>query len=169
VTPYIVGIIDLAENGPVVIDYPAGATAGALIDWWDRPITDVCIPGPDQGQGAKFLIVGPGQDPPNAEGYRVFRSRTFNTCFFYRVLETDPAKAKALRTAVRIYPYIQRDHPRPTRLLTPKGDGQLRVQAHPRGLAYWERLSQALSLKPYRSNRGCSTRSGMHDRRYPKS
>jgi hypothetical protein len=148
VTTYIIGIIDLAENGPVVIDYPAGATAGALIDWWDRPITDVGIPGPDQGQGAKFLIVGPGQDPPNAEGYRVFRSRTFNTGFFYRVLETDPAKAKALRTAVRIYPHIRRDRPRPTRLLTPNVDGQLRVQAHPRGLAYWERLSQALRPEP---------------------
>jgi hypothetical protein len=103
-------------------------------------MTDVGILGPDQGRGAKFLIVGPGQDPRNAEGYRIFRSRTFNTCFFYRVLETDPAKAKVLRTAVRIYPYIQRDHPRPTRLLTPKVDGQLRVQAHPCGLAYWERL-----------------------------
>jgi len=162
VTPYIVGIIDLAENGPVVIDYPAGATAGALIDWWDRPITDVGVPSPDQGQGAKFLVVGPGQDPPNAEGYRVLHSRTFNTCFFYRVLETDPPKAKALRTAVRIYPYIQRDHPRPTRLLTPKGDGQLRVQAHPRGLTYWERLSQALRPEPVedrdRFSRRCSSR-----------
>jgi hypothetical protein len=119
VTTYIIGIIDLAENGPVVIDYPAGATAGALIDWWDRPITDVGIPGPNQGQGAKFLIVGPGQDPPNAEGYRVFRSRTFKTGFFYRVLETDPAKAKALRTAVRIYPHIRRDTTEVFRLAAP--------------------------------------------------
>src|SRR5512137_492212 len=33
VTTYILAPIDLAETGPVVIDYPAGMTAGALIDW----------------------------------------------------------------------------------------------------------------------------------------
>ena len=43
-TPYISSVINLAESGPVVIDYPAGATAGGLIDWWDRPITDLGLP-----------------------------------------------------------------------------------------------------------------------------
>ena len=148
VTTYILALIDLAETGPVVMDYPAGMTAGALIDWWDRPITDVGIPGPDKGQGARFLFVGPGQEAPQVDGYRVFRSRTFNTLLFYRVLETDPVKANALQTAVRIYPFSQRDNPPPTRVLTPKAEAEHRVQSHPRGLAYWERLAQALSLEP---------------------
>lgn len=58
-TPYILGIIDLAKSGPVVMDYPAGATAGALIDMWERPVTDVGLPGTDKGQGAKYLFLGP--------------------------------------------------------------------------------------------------------------
>ncbi len=148
VTTYIMALIDLAPTGPIVIDFPAGMTAGALVDWWDRPITDMGIPGPDKGQGAKFLFVGPGQEAPQVDGYRVFRSRTFNALLFYRVLETDPVKANALRTAVRIYPYNQRDNPPPSRVLTPKADAEHRVQAHPRGLAYWERLAQALSPEP---------------------
>jgi hypothetical protein len=148
VTPYILAMIDLAETGPMVVDYPAGMTAGALIDWWDRPITDLGVPGPDKGEGAKFLIVGPGQEEPQVDGYRVFRSRTFNTCLFYRVLETDPVKANALRTGVRIYPFSQRDNPPPTRVLTPKAEAEHRVQPHPRGLAYWERLAQALGPEP---------------------
>jgi hypothetical protein len=45
-----------------VLEYPAGATAGAVVDWWDRPLTDVGVPGPDQGAGAKYLFVGPGQE-----------------------------------------------------------------------------------------------------------
>jgi len=53
-----------------------------LIDWWDRPIADVGIPGPDQGQGARFLLVGPGQEAPQVDGYRVLRSRTLNTLLF---------------------------------------------------------------------------------------
>lgn len=148
VTTYILALIDLAETGPVVMDYPAGMTAGALIDWWDRPIADVGIPGPDQGQGARFLLVGPGQEAPQVDGYRVLRSRTLNTLLFYRVLETDPVKAKALQTAVRIYPYGQRDNPPPTRVLTPKAEAEHRVQSQPSGLAYWERLAQALSFEP---------------------
>lgn len=147
VTTYILAVIDLAESGPVVIDYPAGMTAGAMLDWWDRPITDVGISGPDQGQGAKYLFVGPGQEAPQAEGYRLFRSRTLKTLFFYRVLETDPLKANALKTALLIHPFSQRDNPPPTRLLSAKADAELRVQSHSRGLAYWERLAQALSLE----------------------
>ncbi len=148
VTTYILALIDLAETGPVVIDYPSGMTAGALIDWWDRPITDTGIPGPDNGQGAKYLYVGPGHEAPQVDGYLVFRSRTFNTLLFYRVLETDPKKATALQRAVRIYPFSQRDNPLPSRVLTPKAEAEHRVQSHSRGLAYWERLAQAISLEP---------------------
>jgi hypothetical protein len=148
VTTYILALIDLAETGPVVIDYPAGMTGGALIDWWDRPITDLGISGPDKGQGAKYLFVGPGQAAPQVEGYRVFRSCTFNTLLYYRVLETDPLKATALQTAVQIYPFSQRDNPSPTRVLTPKPEAEHRVQSHSRGLAYWERLAQAINLEP---------------------
>jgi hypothetical protein len=148
VTPYILALINLAETGPVVIDYPAGMTAGMLVDWWDRPITDVGLPGPDKGQGAKFLFVGPGQEAPQGDGYRVFHSRTFNTLFAYRVLETDPAKAGALVTSVRIYPFSQRDNPPPPCVRMPKAEAEHRLQSHSRGLAYWERLAQAINLEP---------------------
>lgn len=148
VTTYILALINLAESGPVMIDYPAGMTAGALIDWWDRPITDVGIPGPDQGKGAKYVFVGPGQAAPQGDGYRVFHSLTFSTLLLYQVLETDPEKAKALQTAVHIYPFSQRDNPPPTRVLTPKAEAEYRVQSHSRGLAYWERLAQAINLEP---------------------
>jgi hypothetical protein len=148
VTTYILALINLAETGPMVLDYPAGMTAGALLDWWDRPITDVGLPGPDQGQGAKFLFVGPGQEAPQVDGYRIFHSHTFKTVLFYRVLEVDPAKANALVTSVRIYPFSQRDNPPPTCVLMPKADAELRLQSHPRGLVYWERLAQAINLEP---------------------
>jgi hypothetical protein len=68
--------------------------------------------------------------------------------FFYRVLEPDPAKAEALKKAVRIYPYSQRDNPPSTRILTPKQEGELRIGVQPKGLAYWERVSQALNEEP---------------------
>lgn len=150
-TPYILGYINLGENGPVVMDYPAGPSAGALLDMWERPIADVGLPGADKGQGAKYLFVGPRQEVPagaEAAGYRVVHTRTLKNGFFFRTLDTDPVKAKAVRDAVHIYPYSQRENPPPTRMLLPKTDGALLLQAHPRGIVYWERLSQALAGEP---------------------
>ena len=67
-TTYIMALLNLAEQGPMVVEYPAGATAGVVDDWWDRPVTDLGQPGPDRGQGCKYLFVGPGQEAPAAEG-----------------------------------------------------------------------------------------------------
>lgn len=130
VTTYIIATLDLAEQGPMVLDYPAGATAGAVVDWWDRPVTDVGVP---------------GQDVAQADGFRIVHSRTFKMMFFYRVLDTDPQRAQTLQTSVRIYPYGRHDDPPATRFLRPKPDGTLRGGTHPAGLAYWERLVQALT------------------------
>src|SRR6516164_5260256 len=58
-TPYILGLPDLSNTGPLVVEYPAGATAGGIGDSWQRPITDLGETGPDQG-GGKYLILGPG-------------------------------------------------------------------------------------------------------------
>ena len=67
-TPYIAGFVDLSKRGPIVLDIPAGALAGTTIDFWQRPITDLGAVGPDQGKGARFLFVGPGQKAPAAKG-----------------------------------------------------------------------------------------------------
>ncbi|MFJ7417247.1 DUF1254 domain-containing protein [Streptomyces uncialis] len=50
-TPYIVNFTSLAD-GPVLIDYPAGPTAGGVLDFWQRPVVDLGQTGPDQGNGA---------------------------------------------------------------------------------------------------------------------
>lgn len=149
-TPYIYGFMDLTEKGPMVVDFPPGPSAGAVIDWWERPLTDLGLPSAEQGRGGKYLFVGPGQQtPPGAEGYHVFRSPTFRTEIFFRTLDTDPAKAEAFVDAVHIYPWSERDKtPPPARMLTPKKDGELLSQSIPRGMAYWERLSQALTGEP---------------------
>jgi hypothetical protein len=51
---------------------------------------------------------------------------------------------------VHIYPWSERDkNPPPTRMLTPRTDGgALLNQMIPRGMAYWERLSQSLAGEP---------------------
>ena len=79
-TVYFWGFIDLSD-GPMVIDVPAlGAPSGLLgtiDDMWFRWVTDVGLPGPDRGEGGRYLIVGPGYDGPLPDsGYHVFHART---------------------------------------------------------------------------------------------
>lgn len=61
-TPYVIGFPNMKETGPLVMEVPAGATAGGIVDFWQRPLTDSGQTGPDKGQGGKFLVLGPG-DP----------------------------------------------------------------------------------------------------------
>jgi hypothetical protein len=142
-TPYIIGFANLARTGPLVIDYPAGLSAGGVLDFWQRPLFDMGQTGPDKGKGGQYLVVGPGQKVDNVpEGYRVFHSPTVNVGIGYRVLETDPAKAEALMKGVRVYSYSNRANPPANKFLTP-GD-KAWSQTPPGGMTYWERLATML-------------------------
>jgi hypothetical protein len=47
-TPYLATLGDLT-NGPIVLEMPVGNTAGMVIDFWQRPMTDLGQAGPDAG------------------------------------------------------------------------------------------------------------------------
>jgi hypothetical protein len=120
-TPYIMAFPNLKETGPLVLEVPAGATAGGCTDFWQRPITDSGQTGPDKGAGGKYLILGPDDPDMKPEGYYVFRSPTVNIWSAHRALDPDPAKARALIDGLKIYPYSQRQNPSPTRHVSPNG------------------------------------------------
>src|SRR3954468_16773930 len=64
-TPYILNFFDLGETGPLVIELPAGPTAGGISDFWQRECAVLGEMGPDRGQGGRHVVVAPGQDPPD--------------------------------------------------------------------------------------------------------
>lgn len=145
-TPYVVGLPDLSRTGPLVIDYPAGPSAGGVGDFWQRPVTDMGETGPDKGHGAKYLLVGPGQSVADTKGYTVIHSPTFNTLVAFRALDADPQRAAALIAKFHMYPYAERASPQPTRILRP--EGRKWTQVPPRGLDYWTRLADILNREP---------------------
>lgn len=146
-TPYIIGFMDLAEAGPMMLQVPAGAIAGSAMDFWQRPLTDFGMTGPDQGRGGLYLLVGPGQQPPpDLPGdVQVVRSPTLGIGFFYRALDADVAKAEAMEKAIRTYPWSQRDHPRPTQHIQPNGP---QTATLPQGMEYWEQLAAVINREP---------------------
>ncbi len=146
-TPYVLAWLDLAQ-GPMVLDYPAGATGGVLIDWWDRPIADTGGAGIDQGRGAIIVVVGPGQEAPSDLPGRahLLRSRTNSALLFCRVLESDRAQGERVASALRIQRLGQDTSA--ARLLRFRREGALTGMAHPRGMDYWECLAAALHNEP---------------------
>ena len=106
-TVYFVGFIDLTK-GPMVFETPPKAL-GVLDDMWWRWVTDFGLPGPDRGEGGKYLLLPPGYDGPLPEGgYYVARSRTMRVAILGRMFmeNNDPKPAADLiRKTTKIYPY----------------------------------------------------------------
>lgn len=95
-TPYVIGFANTQRTGPLIIDFPAGETAGGVGDFWERSMSDCGLTGPDKGKGGRYVILGPGQEAPSEAGadYEV-RSDTFNVFHAFRILTTDPARRLA--------------------------------------------------------------------------
>ena len=141
-TPYIVAQPDLSRTGPVVIDVPGGEIAGMVNDFWERPVTDLGLVGPDKGKGAKYLITPPGYKGEQPKGYIVFESPTNNIFVAIRLIESDPKKAQALKNAFNLYAYKDRAHPKKQTYPTPP---EKYFFGPPRGMAFWERLHEILN------------------------
>ena len=149
-TPYILGFPNLGRTGPLVVEIPAGPTAGGISSLWQLGIDggEFGEAGPDRAMGDTKLVLGPGQEDPRAEGYRVVRSPTASVFIGFRVLSPDPQVAKALLDKFRIYPYSQRTVPPATQFVSPSGKPWSGTQ--PRGMAYWQLLAATINQESVR-------------------
>jgi hypothetical protein len=145
-TLYIMSFWNLAQQGPLVVEVPAGATAGGLLDIWQRPITDTGQTGPDRGGCGKYLIVPPGSDIQEMSGYIVARSPSNQVWFAARMLDRDPVAAEKMAHAHKLYAWTDRDNPPETKFV-PVG-GKEWSSAHPANLDYWKYLSEVIQPEP---------------------
>jgi len=61
-TVYYFSIVDLTK-GPMVVEQPPRGL-GTINDMWFGWIIDIGFPGPDRGEGGKYLLLPPGYDGP---------------------------------------------------------------------------------------------------------
>lgn len=146
-TPYIINFTNVAK-GPVLIDYPAGPTAGGVLDFWQRPVSDLGLTGPDEGRGGGYLVLGPDDDLADyaADGRVVMQSETANIFIAFRVLGTDPEVMAACKAGLRLSRLG--DEPKAVRFI--EGVDQEWSATPRRGMAYWQDLALILGEEPVR-------------------
>jgi hypothetical protein len=97
------------SNGPIVVETPP-LSLGVIDDMWFHWITDFGLPGPDRGEGGKYLFVPPdykGELPGG--GYYVQKMRTTRATMLGRsFLEKDDPKPMVaqIKKTLKIYPYL---------------------------------------------------------------
>ena len=121
------GYLDLKEDGPLVIEVPAGLQ-GVLNDFWQRPLRsegqiagrewagDVGVLGPDHGAGGRYLILAPDYKGPIPSGYFTYRSSTYGVFVCWRGFFSDPKQLTEpvkLLEKTRIYPLGKESTARP--------------------------------------------------------
>ena len=166
-TVYFVGILDLSK-GPMVLETPPNAL-GTLDDMWWRWVTDFGVPGPDRGEGGKYLILPPGYEGPLPEGgFYVARSKTNRVLILGRMFmeKDDPAPAvELIKKFTKIYPYeaggagtsvaeflsgkakLGRITPPPATVFH-EGSGKVMNTVPPNDFSYFEMLNEAVQSEP---------------------
>jgi hypothetical protein len=106
-TVYYMGVVNLSK-GPMVVEQPPMGL-GTINDMWFSWIIDIGFPGPDRGEGGKYLLVPPGYDGPLPEGgYFIARSKTVRVLYAARafLVDNDPKPTvENIKKNLKIYPY----------------------------------------------------------------
>ncbi|QDT00930.1 DUF1254 domain-containing protein [Adhaeretor mobilis] len=167
-TVYIIGGFDLSK-GPVVIETPP-QVLGTVQDAWFRWVIDVGLPGPDRGEGGKYLIVPPGYEGALPEGgFNVAFSKTTHGVWFARAFienNNDPKPVVArIKELTKIYPYTPGSFGTPIaefldgkaplgKITDPpatvfhEGSGKVMNTIPPNDWTYYEMLNEVIQQEP---------------------
>lgn len=145
-TPYVISWADLSKTGPLVIDYPAGASAGGVVDFYQLSLADLGLMGTDKGKGGKYLIVPNGYDTSklDTKGYNIVNCTTNKIMIGTRFLSTDAAEITKMKANFMIGNYGET-------LKTVKfiSNTDKRFEGTPfRGLKYFELVHQFIQNEP---------------------
>jgi hypothetical protein len=145
-TPYVIGWANLAKTGPVVIDYPAGPSAGGVLDFFQTSLGDLGLAGQDKGKGGKYLIIPHGYDVSklNTKGYFVINATTNKIMIGTRFLSTDQAEVEKMKASFSVGKYG--DALKPAKFISNTNKRFSGVM--PSGYAYFELVHQFIQDEP---------------------
>jgi hypothetical protein len=148
-TVYAFNSFDLEKTGPLVIEVPPGTGPGTVNDAFFRFVVDMGAPGPDKGQGGKYLILPPGYKGDEPNGYFIARSPSYNNLFILRGFLVDgkpDTAAKMFSEQVKIYPLSEKANP-PKMVIT-SGSRVTYNTIHANDFTYYEEIAHVLDKEP---------------------
>ena len=130
---------------------PPKTGPGTVNDAFFRFVVDMGGPGPDKGQGGKYLILGPGQKAPaNTDGYFMARSPSkINWLILRGFLDASGKPDTAVndfRKDLKIYPFNLRQNPPANHFknLTDQPGNTI----HANNFKFYEEVNQVVQREP---------------------
>ncbi len=148
-TVYTSGILDLERDGPTVVEIPAGSGPGTVNDAFFRFVIDMGAPGPDRGQGGKYLILPAGYEGDIPEGYFVAYSPSRINWLILRGFLVDgkpEAAANMFKTGLKIYPLAAKENPPPMEVISASEKAFNTIHANQ--YEFYEELNTVIQREP---------------------
>lgn len=148
-TVYAIGMLDLKRDGPMVVEIPPGAGPGTVNDAYFRFVTDMGAPGPDRGQGGKYLLLPPDHEGEIPDGYFVSKSPTYVNWLPLRGFLKDGKPDDAVRMwteGLRVYPLS--DVANPPKLEIVSGTGKVMNTIHSNNYSFFEEVNEVIQREP---------------------
>jgi hypothetical protein len=148
-TVYASAILDLERDGPTVVEVPAGSGPATVNDAYFRFVTDMGAPGPDRGQGGKYLILPPNFDGDVPDGYFVSRSTSFINWLILRGFLVDgkpDVASEMFKTGLKIYSLANGDNPPPMEFIN--GSTLAFNTIHANTYEFYEELNTVIQREP---------------------
>ena len=148
-TVYASVFMNLEEDGPTVVEIPPGCGPGTVNDAFFRFVIDMGAPGPDRGQGGKYLIVHEDYEGDIPEGYFVARTPSYVNWLILRGFLVDgkpDAAVDMFKTGLKVYPLAQADHPPDMEFIN--GSGKYFNTIHANNFEFYEELDAVIQREP---------------------
>jgi hypothetical protein len=151
-TVYVSAFFDLKKHGPMVIEIPPGTGPGTVNDAFFRFVIDTGPPGPDRGEGGKYVILPPDQihlqgDVP--KGYFVAKSTSWVNWFIARGFLKDGKpdfSSKLFREGLKIYPLSEAENPPKMEFIN--GSTKAFNTVHSSDYSFYEELHAVIDREP---------------------
>jgi hypothetical protein len=148
-TVYVSVFLDLEKDGPMVIEVPPGTGPGTVNDAFFRFVVDTGPPGPDKGQGGKYLILPPDHEGDAPAGYFVAKSTSWVNWFIARGFLKDGKpdySSKLFREGLKVYPLAKAANPPATQFVN--GSGKAFNTVHSTDYNFYEELDAVIQREP---------------------
>ena len=148
-TVYASGFLNLKEDGPTVVEIPKGCGPGTVNDAYFRFVTDMGGPGPDRGEGGKYLILPPDYEGEVPKGYFVSKSPSYVNWLILRGFLVDGKtdySVNMFKTGLKVYPLSAVQSPPEMEFIN--GSGKTFNTIHANNYEFFEELHTVIEREP---------------------